>query len=43
MDAAAQIQKETEKRKDERPSGGEKVKVKKTSEISNYTHTVKSP
>lgn len=28
MDAATQRQKDTEKRKDEKPSGGEKVKVK---------------
>ena len=42
MHAAAQRQKDTEERKDERPSGRGKVKVKNTSEISNYTYAVKS-
>lgn len=36
IDAAAQRQKETEKRKDERISGGEKVKIKENIVLSLF-------
>ena len=36
MDSAAQRQKESEKRNDERPSGGEKVKLKENVVLSRF-------